>query len=402
MNHVKKNNCAAFKALLRTKEKLNLLLIDIDNFSNINYSYGVDYGDAVFVKILDILHGFKFTDVEIYKLESDEFAIVKKDNFDLLRSEEEAKLIISYFNESDLELDEDISIRVSLSISIAVGSGLSLINNARLAIKELREHTRGSYIFYDMKSQYARRVQDNVYWVNKIQASVADDKVVAFFQPIVNNKTKKIEKYECLARIEDEGEYISPYHFMDAAKEARVLSFITKVIIKKACKMFSNNDYEFSINITNDDLQLNYLEEYLLRNTKLFNINPNRVVLELLEDIPTLDKKIVLQQLDSLKARGFKLAVDDFGSASSNFSRLLEFDPDYLKIDGAFIKDIIMDNKSQIITQGIVKIAHGMNMKVIAEYIHSQDIQDEVVSLGIDYSQGYLHGAPLQTLYDES
>ncbi|PHQ90675.1 MAG: hypothetical protein COB42_04735 [Sulfurimonas sp.] len=82
-----------------------------------------------------------------------------------------------------------------------------------------------------------------------MQSAISEDKVVAFFQPIVNNKTKKIQKYECLARIGDNGKYLSPYKFMEAAKETKVLSFITKTIIKKAFKMFSENDYEFSINI---------------------------------------------------------------------------------------------------------------------------------------------------------
>ncbi|MDQ7061123.1 MAG: EAL domain-containing protein [Sulfurimonas sp.] len=115
-----------------------------------------------------------------------------------------------------------------------MGRGITVLNQVRLAIKELREHTRGTYIVYDMKSPYIRQVQDNVYWVNKIQESVTEDKIVAFYQPIVNNKTKKIEKYECLARIDDDGDFVSPYHFMDAAKETRVLSLITKSMIKKS------------------------------------------------------------------------------------------------------------------------------------------------------------------------
>ena len=181
---------------------------------------------------------------------------------------------------------------------------------------------------------------------------------------------------------------------MEAAKSTRLLSFITKSMIKQACKTFRATEYEFSINITNDDLQLAYLEEYLLRNAKLYNINPNRIILELLEDISSLDIGTTLKQVDSLKAKGFRFAIDDFGSESSNFSRLLEFQPHYLKIDGAFIKNILTDEKSQIITSGIVSIAHAMGIKVIAEYIHNQDVQDKVEELNIDYSQGYIHGEP--------
>ena len=238
--------------------------------------------------------------------------------------------------------------------------------------------------------------------MNKIQKSIAEDNIIPFFQPIINNKTKKIEKYECLARIEDNGVFVSPYHFMEAAKETRMISFITKNMIKHACLKFAKTKYEFSINITNDDLSLGYLEEFLLRITAIYNIEPSRIVLELLEDISSLSKGTILKQLSSLKNIGFKLAVDDFGSESSNFSRLLEFNPDYLKIDGVFIKNILSDKKSQIITKGIVSIAHQMGIKVIAEYIHNQDVQDKVEKLGIDYSQGYLHGIPSKTLNSQA
>lgn len=393
-----KRNCEAFKAFLRTGVKINLLLINVDNFSNINDSYGIEYGDLIFEKIKIILNNFKFKDVEIYKLESDEFSIVNCSDFDINTSIEIANEITSFFNESEIELDEELNIKISLSIGIATGRGISVLNNTRTAIKELRLHTRGTYKVYDMKSPFVRDMQKNVYWVNMIQTSVAEDSVVAFFQPIVNNNTNKITKYECLARIHDDGAYVSPFEFMNAAKEARVISLITKSIIKQACKVFSKNDYEFSINITNDDLQLEYLEEYLLRNIRRYDINPSRVVLELLEDIPTLEKGTILKQLFSLQEKGFKLSVDDFGSESSNFSRLLEFKPDYLKIDGSFIKNILEDEKSQIITTGIVSIAHRMDIKIIAEYIHSQAVQDKIKDLGVDFSQGYFFGEPSREL----
>ena len=391
-------NCSVFKKLLKTGKTLNLTLLNIDNFSNVNDAYGVEYGDLTLQKIAEFLKMFKFKDIDIYKLESDEFALVDAKNLDTQKSVEMAEFIISFFNETEVELEEELDVNISFSIGIAIGSGISVLNKARASIKELREHTRGTYKVYDMKSKYMREQQDNVYWVKTIQDSIAEDSVVAFFQPIINNHTGKIEKYECLARIFDDGEYVSPFHFMEAAKETRLISLITQSMIKQSCKIFSKTEYEFSVNITNDDLQMEYLEGYLLRNCEKFNINPNRIVLELLEDIPTLEKGSILKQLNSLREKGFKLAIDDFGSESSNFSRLMEFDADYLKIDGAFIKNILTDEKSQNITEGIVFIAHKNGIKVIAEFIHNAEVQEKIKSLGIDYSQGYFHGAPSKEL----
>jgi diguanylate cyclase (GGDEF)-like protein len=387
-------NCTEFKALLREGEKLSLVLLDVDNFSNINDSYGSEYGDFLFDEIKNILDSLILADYDVYKLESDEYALVNTKDISAKEQVEVAKLVISYFNEYDIELEEDIHIRISFSIGISSGRGIPVLNNARLAIKELREHTRGTYKIYDMKSPYVRRIQDNVYWVNKIQSCIAEGNIVAFFQPIMDNKTKQITKYECLARMLDDGEYFSPYNFMDAAKATRMLSFITKAVIKQSCEMFRDKEYEFSINITNDDLQLNYLEDYLLRQVNLYKINPNRITLELLEDISTLQKGDIIEQLNTLRMHGFKVSIDDFGTESSNLSRLLEFQPDYLKIDGIFIKDIMDDKKSEVITKSIVAIAHEMGIKVIAEFIHSNEVQEKITSLGIDYSQGFYIGEP--------
>lgn len=387
-------NSETFKALLREDKEITLILLDIDNFSNINEFFGLDNANELLIHIENMLNKFRFKDIDVYNFEADEFGLVCQGLCSVESSIEIANEINAFFNETTIEVDEDFSANISLSIGIASGKGLVVFNHARLAIRELREHTRGTYKVYDGNSAFIKAIQDDVYYVNKIQESIAAGDITAFYQPIINNKNKKIEKYECLARIEDEGNFVSPYHFMSAAKKTRMISFITKSMIKQSCKMFSKTDYEFSINITNADLQLGFLEQYLLRNAALYNIDPSRIVLELLEDIPSLDAGTILEQIASLKERGFQVAIDDFGTESSNFSRLLEFQPDYLKIDGIFIRNILTDKRSQIITEGIVAIAHKMGIKMIAEYIHNEEVQAKAEELGIDYSQGFLHGKP--------
>ncbi len=96
---------------------------------------------------------------------------------------------------------------------------------------------------------------------------------------------------------------------------------------------------------------------------------------------------------------GFQIAIDDFGAENSNFSRLLEIEPNYIKIDGSFIKNILTDEKSQIIVDAIIMVCKKRGIKIIAEYIHSQEVQNKVKELGIDYSQGFYFGAPNQELF---
>ena len=392
------SNRFALMQHLREIKNGNLFLLNIDNFNNINNAYGFEIADEVLVEVARLIEISKPPSTKLFRLNSDEFVLVMTD---IMSSKElgfVASSIISFFDQMEISIDEDIEIRVSLSIGIAIGSSETLLNHARIAIKELRKHRRADFKIYNPKSTYIKKQKENIYWIHKIKDAFVDENILAFYQPIINNKTHKIEKYECLVRIYDDGIVIPPLRFLEASRLTGTLSLVTKTIIDHAFKKFSDTEFEFSINITSTDLHLNYLEEYLMKYVKKYNIHPSRVILEILEDIDTLNEEEIIAQLDSLRYNGFKIAIDDFGSSSSNFSRLLEFSPDYLKIDGAFIKDILVDEKSLIIVESIVHLCRRSNIKIVAEYVHSKEVQRKVEELGIDYSQGYYISEPKENL----
>jgi len=376
----------------------NLFLINVDNFNSVNNAYGFEIGDKVLVEIAKLINMSKPALTKLFRINSDEFVLVSEDLMNLRELDFEASSIISFFNQMEMQIDENIEVKVSVSIGIAIGDSCTVLNHARIAIKELREYKRAAYKIYDSKSTYIKKQNENIYWIHKIKDAFMEENIVAYFQPIVNNKTKKIEKYECLVRILDNGILIPPIRFLEASKLTGTLTLVTRTIIEQSFSKFSDTEYEFSINITSTDLHLDYLEEYLLKYVKKYKINPSRIILEILEDIDTLAEPEVMSQLDSLRCNGFKIAIDDFGSQSSNFSRLLEFLPDYLKIDGSFIKNILTDEKSLIIVEAIVLICKRSNIKVIAEYVHCQEIQEKIEELGIDYSQGYYFSEPKREL----
>ncbi|OHD98930.1 MAG: hypothetical protein A3K14_08405 [Sulfurimonas sp. RIFCSPLOWO2_12_FULL_36_74] len=391
-------NRFALMEYLQGLEHANIFLIDIDNFSNINNAYGFEIGDAALVEIARLIAIVKPFTSRLFRLNSDEFVVVCMDVMSSKKLSDAASSMISFFDQTEIEVCDDMNIKVSISIGISIGSGTEILNHARTAIKELREHKRSSYKVYDPNSSFIKKQQENIYWVHKIKEAFEEERLVTYYQPIVNNKTKKIEKYECLIRICDDGILTPPIRFMEASRLTGTLSLVTKSVIEQSFKRFSDTEYEFSINITSTDLYLDYLEDYLLKSAKKHNIHPSRVALEMLEDINTLNTPEILAQLNSLRYHGFKISIDDFGSQSSNFSRLLEFSPDYLKIDGSFIKNILTDKKSLIIVEAVVLLCKKSNIKVIAEFVHSAEVQAKVEELGVDYSQGYHFGEPMEEL----
>lgn len=383
---------------LSSQESISCFLINIDNFSNINSAYGYEVGNRVLRESAHYLNIIKPQKSTLYRLCSDKFILLDKRS----RSDDElskiAELILSFFSISDIIIDDELEFKISLSIGISRGVGTLNITQAELAIRELRRSKRNHYNLFKGDSEFMRNQQKNIYWIQKIGEAIINEEVLAYYQPIINNMTGEIEKFETLARLKDDDEIISPFIFLEAAKITGNLSYITKSLIAQSFAKFSGTEYEFSINITGEDLLQEYLESSLLKYSKRYNIAPSRVVLEMLEDIASLGSATILKQLHSLREYGFKVAIDDFGAENSNLSRLLEIEPDYLKIDGAFIKNIVSDKKSQIIVDAIVSICKQSGIKIIAEYIHDEEVQKRVKELGIEYSQGYYFGAPSSEL----
>jgi diguanylate cyclase (GGDEF)-like protein len=390
-----KNSSKYLIEKLKSSNIINLFLINIDNFSNINNAYGFEIGNDVLSEVQKYLNIVKPSTSSLYYLNSDKFVLIDERELDNEELSKIAESILSFFSQTEIIVDDgDIEFKISFSIGISTSKGLINITQAEMAIKELRTYRKNSYNIFDPMSDFIYHEQQNIYWIHRIKEAVDEEAIVAYFQPIINNRTQKVEKYECLARLKDENEVISPFLFIEAAKVTGSLTNVTKTLISQSFKKFSGTNYEFSINITSEDLALDYLEEYLLKNVSKYNISPSRVVLEMLEDISSLANTTTIKQLDSLRENGFKVAIDDFGAENSNLSRLLEMKPDYLKIDGAFIKNIIDDEKSQIIVDAIVMICKRSGIDIIAEYVHNEAVQERVRGLGIKYSQGYYFGAP--------
>jgi diguanylate cyclase (GGDEF)-like protein len=280
---------------LKTSKMVNCFLLNIDNFSNINNAYGYEVGNEVLCWVTRYLNISKPNFATLYRLYSDRFVLIDEQKLEKRELIKTAEAILSFFSQTEFLINGDIELKVSLSIGISTGTGLVNILHAEMAIKELRESKRNHYNIFNPDSKFIKNEYMNIYWILKINEAVANEDIVAYFQPIVNNHTGKIEKYECLARLRDDDKIISPYCFMNAAKVTGNLSYVTKSLIAQSFKKFSGTDYEFSINITSADFSSDYLELFLLKNVHKYDINPSRVVLEMLEDITTLDSGTIMQ-----------------------------------------------------------------------------------------------------------
>jgi len=384
-----KNKTFLDKILHEDKEQ-TLLLLDINNFSYINNTYGFEVGDKLLKSIANAFKAdFKYETV--CKLEADQFAIVFDRNTDIKTSVEKIK---KYFYDNEL-LINSIALNISFTYGAASGNE-NIFKHAIISLKHAKMKGRSSLYIFNEEEENVCFVQRKQFIEanNILHNALSSDNIIPYFQGIRDNRNGKIIKFEALVRIKKDKEIISPYVFLKPARSSGLLIEITKIMIDKTFQIMANNNYTFSINLTEDDLIRHYILDYLNEKSIQYNIKPTRVTLEILEGISASGKKNNIKQLDTLKAQGYKLAIDDFGVEYSNFERILNLDINFLKIDAKYIKDIDINPKSYEITKAIVFFAKNVNIPCIAEFVRNESVQKIVEELGIEYSQGYCFSEP--------
>ncbi len=374
-----------------------LALINIDRFSQINDFYGHSFGDKLlkeFSKIVQNELDKKCVDkYTLYRYGGDEFAVLVE-NYDQQKVVEKFSNLLEAVEKSSIELDSKV-LNLNLSCGISFQEASKALLSADMALK-LSKKEQKTLVVYSSENSLNKKYENNLLWAGKLKTALEEDRVVPFFQPIVNNSNLVYEKYEALVRIvEENGKVISPFFFLDIAKQTKQYLELTKIMVEKSFEIFRDKkELEFSINLTMEDISNHDMREFLF--TK-FDTNPDiakRLVLELVESESIEDYDQVIEFITKAKSKGCKIAIDDFGSGYSNFEYLIKLQADYIKIDGSLIKNINTQKESYVVVSTIVSFAKQMGIKTIAEFIEDEAILQTTKELGIDYSQGYHFCAP--------
>ena len=383
-------NKAYLEKILSQHEQKTLILLNINNFSYINTAYGFEIGDLLLAKIADLLQD-NFSSEVTCRINADEFALLFDKKIDIKNMVSDIK---QCFFAEDIQID-NIKLNISFSFGAAHGS-INKLRNSALALKQAKENGKNNLYIYNQDNNAINNEQREkfIQMNNLIHNALNEDRIEPYFQGIRNNTTKQIIKFEALVRIIENDEVITPYHFLEVAKLSGLLPEITKIMIEKTFKKMSDNDYNVSINITEDDLSQNYLSSYIKEKALKYKIDSNRISLEILEGISSNGKKNHIKQIRELKSQGYSIAIDDFGAEYSNFERIMDLDIDFLKIDAKYIKDIDTNSKSYEITKAIAFFAKNAGIPCIAEFVHNEDVQNIINDLGIEYSQGYYFSEP--------
>ncbi len=392
---------------LEKMRKPILIYLNIDNFAQINDFYGEKMGDNVLIFVAEELKKiFQGKSHKIYRHHNDEFMLLFEESVaDTVQSE---KLMIDTISKIEIgaELcDEESCVALTLSGGISHyqldSSHATLLSLAIKARKEAKKQNK-KYLVFNYGMNKESDYKKNIEWIQKIKDAMENDRIVPFFQPIIDNEIEAITKYESLVRlIGKDGKVVSPFFFLDIAKKAKLYLKITRIMLDKTLQQLSRTpQYEFSINLTVEDIQDNEIRTYIINKIKNCKYSKN-IILEITESEEIEDYEVINLFVDEVKQFGVKVAIDDFGSGYANFKHILELKADFIKIDGSLIKDIDTNKEAEMVTEAIIAFSKKIGAKTVTEYIHSREVQEKVLSLGADFSQGFYLGEPspkLQTI----
>lgn len=363
-------------------------IIDIEKFHVVNDLYGYQIGNYILKEFGSFLQYFaQKYGRQVYRISGDQFAMIKEEK--TLDTDLEEIILNSLFEKvANTQFTYEESV-VKLHIHCGVGFGKkSAFEHASIALDSAKSSQK-DYLFYSQKNDRTQEQYKLMQGRQMIQSAIAQKKVVAVYQAIVDTN-KNISKYEVLMRIQgNENKLISPYHFLSTAMKTGLYEALSIDVIHQGLEKLKNSDRVLSFNFTYKDIVNNSfiseLEDY-------FKSSPNRgaqVIFELTETESMQSYELVKTFIAKFRKYGVQIAIDDFGTGFSNFSYILEMEPDFLKIDGSLIKDIDTNPKSLILSKAIIEFCKKLNIKTIAEYVHNQEIFEILKELGVDQFQGY-------------
>ena len=377
-----------------------LMIIDCDNFKPINDNFGHAFGDKFLQTVADILEEEKRDGDIVARYGGDEFTIILPE-CDENGAMTVARRIASRIENTKLIAPDNSRVGITISSGICVYpihtmSQTDMFIIADSMMYQAKEEGKNSVKIPDLKD-VSKILKINQEKSSLLIKAIENDQIEAYFQPIKpSSLNNNLVIHELLMRINQDGKIISAFEFIEIAESRGLINTMDLMVIEKAFIKIKESNYEdiLFINLSPKSLIMGDFINKINNFVDKYGIIKEKIVFEITERETVKNFTLLEKFVHTLKAEGYKFAIDDFGSGFSSFHYIKKFPIDYLKIDGDFIVNIDKDVKDRAFVNSIVTLAKELNIKIIAEFVESQQIVEILDVLEIDYYQGFHIGRP--------
>jgi diguanylate cyclase (GGDEF)-like protein/PAS domain S-box-containing protein len=379
-----------------------VLVIDLDNFKEVNDTFGHKAGDDLLKGVAGaVRHRIRQTDL-LARIGGDEFGVLLP-QADADQAQVVADGIVKALGRHVAVLG-DRSIRVTASVGLAMFDSLSateVLACADLAMYEAKQAGRNQFALHSPGQPLQGPVSTRQTQADRLRTALEDDRFILYGQPILDLRESRVRHYEVLLRLRDDegGEPLTPSTFLYVAERLGLIQAIDGWVARQSIELIAENERAgrplvLHVNLSGQsigDPRVAALAESALTES---GIDPSRLVFELTETAVVANIEEAKAFAQRLRARGCRLALDDFGGGFGSFYYLKNLPFDYFKIDGDFIRGVATSSLDQLVVGAIVGIARGMGKETIAEFVTDDETVRLLEKAGVDYAQGYHVGRP--------
>jgi diguanylate cyclase (GGDEF)-like protein len=410
-------NAAGFEAWLgpavadarRRGGAVAVLVIGLDGFKRVNDAFGRRGGDSALIELARRLGAAcdglaappAIVPGPIARIGGDEFAIAlqgRPQSAELARVA--AVLLEMVARRMTLDGGEtNLGASIGMAIAPQDGNEATLLPHAQAALRAAKEAGGATYVFFE--TRLVDEARDRLELLRDLRRAVEAKQFELYYQPKIDARSGQVTAAEALLRWHHPSRgLVSPMVFVPLAERFGLIESIGRWVIDDACRQAAvwrkaGLKMRVAINLSAQQMRGDDLVEQILGALKRYGIDPSRLTCEITETVAMEDTQVTHRTFDLLGNAGIHVSIDDFGTGYSSLAYLRKLPAQELKIDRAFVKDLATSADARAIVDAIVKLAHAIGLKVVAEGVETEMQRDALLQLGCDELQGYMFAKPM-------